>query len=130
MFQNSLKIEILFHLWDFVNHRSFIFLSWMQIVRFPLEIERCTVVKVPRPKREGSPVLLLQNYPHPLSLRDRSPYHLPTPLNTWAPRTWPPSPLLLFPLKKKKQNWNKFKVWNVIQLFKIKIREKYLLTFS
>ena len=24
---------------------------------------RCTVIKVPHPKREGSPVLLLQNYP-------------------------------------------------------------------
>ena len=60
---------------------------------------RCTVIKVPHQKREGGPVLLLQNYPHPLSLRGRGPYHFPTPLNTWAPRTWPPSPLLLFPLK-------------------------------
>ena len=58
---------------------------------------RCTVIKVPHPKREGGPVLLLQNYPHPLSLRCRGPYHFPTLLNTWAPSTWPPSPLLLFP---------------------------------
>ena len=29
---------------------------------------RCTVIKVPHPKKEGGPVLLLQNYPHPLSL--------------------------------------------------------------
>ena len=35
---------------------------------------RCTVIKVPHPKREGGPVLLLQNYPHPLSLRGRGPY--------------------------------------------------------
>ena len=25
----------------------------------------CAVIKVPSPKREGGPVLLLQNYPHP-----------------------------------------------------------------
>ena len=43
---------------------------------------RCTVIKVPNPKREGGPVLLLQNYPHPLSLRGRVPYHFPTLLNT------------------------------------------------
>ena len=43
---------------------------------------RCTVIKVPHPKREGGPVLLLQNYSHPLSLRGRSPYHFPTLLNT------------------------------------------------
>ena len=43
---------------------------------------RCTVKKVPHPKREGGPVLLLQNYPHPLSLRGRDPYHFPIPLNT------------------------------------------------
>ena len=42
----------------------------------------CTVIKVPHPKREGGPVLLLQNYPHPLSLRGRGPYHFPTPINT------------------------------------------------
>ena len=34
------------------------------------------------PKKGGGPVLLLQNYPHPLSLRHRGPYHFPTPLNT------------------------------------------------
>ena len=44
--------------------------------------DRCTVIKVPHPKREGGQVLLLQNYPHPLSLRGRGPYHFPTPLNT------------------------------------------------
>ena len=54
-----------------------------------------------RTKREGGRVLLLQNYPTTLSLRGRRPYHFPTPLNTWAPRIWSPSPLLLFPLKKK-----------------------------
>ena len=43
---------------------------------------RCTVIKVPHPKREGGPVLLLQNYPHPLSLRGTGTYHFPTPLNT------------------------------------------------
>ena len=43
---------------------------------------QCTVIKVPHPKWEGGPVLLLQNYPHPLSLRGRGPYHFPTPLNT------------------------------------------------
>ena len=42
----------------------------------------CTVIKVPHPKRERGQVLLLQNYPHPLSLRGRGPYHFPTPLNT------------------------------------------------
>ena len=46
------------------------------------ETARCTVIKVPHPKREGGPVLLLQNYPHPLSLRGRGPYQFPTPLNT------------------------------------------------
>ena len=50
-------------------------------------------------KKGGGPVLLLQNYPHPLSLRGRGPYYFPTPLNTWAPSTRLPSPLLLFPLK-------------------------------
>ena len=60
---------------------------------------RCNVKKVPHPKKEGGQVLLLQNYPHPLSPRGRDPYHLPTSLNTWALSTWPPSPLLLFPLK-------------------------------
>ena len=34
------------------------------------------------PKKGGGPVLLLQNYPHPLRLRGRGPYHFPTPLNT------------------------------------------------
>ena len=47
-----------------------------------LSLFRCTVIKVPHPKREGGPVLLLQNYPHPLSLGGRGPYHFPTPLNT------------------------------------------------
>ena len=59
------------------------------------------------PKKGGGPVLLLQNYPHPLSLRGRGPYHFPTPLNTWAPRTWPPFPFYFFSLNKKEtQNWN------------------------
>ena len=34
------------------------------------------------PKKGGGPVLLLQNYLHPLRLRVRGPYHFPTPLNT------------------------------------------------
>ena len=34
------------------------------------------------PKMGGGPVLLLQNYAHPFSLRGRGPYHFPTPLNT------------------------------------------------
>ena len=34
------------------------------------------------PKKGGGLVLLLQNYPHLLSLRGRGPYHFPTPLNT------------------------------------------------
>ena len=34
------------------------------------------------PKKGGGPVLLLQNYPHSLSLRGRGPYHFPTLLNT------------------------------------------------
>ena len=69
-------------------------------ITFPqLLLSWCTVIKVPHAKREGGPVLLLQNYPHPLSLRGRGPYHFPTPLNTWAPSTRLPSPLLLFPLK-------------------------------
>ena len=33
-------------------------------------------------KKGGGLVLLLQNYPHPLCLRGRGPYHFPTPLNT------------------------------------------------
>ena len=33
-------------------------------------------------KKGGGPVLLLQNYLHPLSLRSRGPYLFPTPLNT------------------------------------------------
>ena len=41
-------------------------------------LPRCTVIKVPHPKTEGRPVLLLQNYPHPLSLRGRGPYHFPS----------------------------------------------------
>ena len=45
-------------------------------------VYRCTVIKVPHPKREAGPVLLLQNYPHPLSLRGRGPYYFPTPLST------------------------------------------------
>ena len=45
-------------------------------------VVRCTVIKIPHPKREGGQVILLQNYPHPLSLRDRGPHHFPTPLNT------------------------------------------------
>ena len=34
------------------------------------------------PKKGGGSVLLLQNYPHPLSLRGRGSYHFPNPLNT------------------------------------------------
>ena len=34
------------------------------------------------PKKGGGPVLLLQNYPQPLSLMGRGPYHFPTLLNT------------------------------------------------
>ena len=33
-------------------------------------------------QKGGGQVLLLQNYPHPLSLRGRDPYYFPTPLNT------------------------------------------------
>ena len=33
------------------------------------------------PKKGEGQVLLLQNYPHPLRLRGRGPYHIPTPLN-------------------------------------------------
>ena len=33
-------------------------------------------------KKGGGRVLLLQNYPHPLSLRGRGPYHFATPINT------------------------------------------------
>ena len=49
---------------------------------FTLTEYRCTVIKVPHPKREEGLVLLLQNYPHPSSLRGRDPYHFPTPLNS------------------------------------------------
>ena len=54
--------------------------DWQNIVL--CDLDRCTVIKVPHPKREGGQVILLQNYPHPLSLRDRGPYHFPTSLNT------------------------------------------------
>ena len=80
---------------------------WDREVKIPTVLVdwfRCTMIKVSHPKRERGPVLLLQNYPHPLSLRGRGPYHFPTPLNTWAPSTWPPSSLLVFPLKSKKKH--------------------------
>ena len=61
------RLQLIFYIPLFTPHRNSV---------------RCTVIKVPHPKREGGPVLLLQNYPHPLNLRGRGPYHFPTPLNT------------------------------------------------
>ena len=48
----------------------------------PMDMDLVYRYKGTHPKREGGPVLLLQNYPHPLSLRGRGPYHFPTLLNT------------------------------------------------
>ena len=70
-------------------------LSW-SVLFLP---HRFNMIKLPPlPKREEGLVLLLQNYSHPLSPRGKDPY-IPTPLNTWALSTWPPSPLILFPLE-------------------------------
>ena len=49
---------------------------------------RCNVVKLPPIKSWGW-----------LSPKGRGPYQFPTLLSTWALSTWPPSPLLSFPLK-------------------------------
>ena len=46
----------------------------------PTELSRCTVIKVPHPKKEEGPVLLLQNYPHPLNLRAEALITSPLPL--------------------------------------------------
>ena len=91
------------------SHVIFLQLSRIAVPLFPClaKITQCTMIKVPHPKREGGQVILLQNYPHPLSLRDRGSYHFPTPFNIWAPEHDHHLPFYFFTLNKKEtQNLN------------------------
>ena len=64
------------------------------------------------PKKGGGPVLLLQNYPHSLSLRGRGPYHFPLPLTLEPPEHDYHLPFYFFPLNKK-ENTELDLIWSL-----------------
>ena len=57
-------------------------IAWVASDQFPSDQRPVYRDKGTPSKKGGGLVLLLQNYPHPLSLRGRSAYHFPTLLNT------------------------------------------------
>ena len=63
------------------------------------------------PKKGGGPVILLQNYSHPLSQRAEALITSPLPLTLEPPEHDHHLPSYFFPLNKKEtQNCNEFKV--------------------